>query len=73
MLADPKKREAYSDAAIAPLGEDDDETLSLYLETQGGEAALARQRRQEEIRARTPSGRPHPALPSAVADVAAAD
>jgi hypothetical protein len=42
----------YSDAAITPIREEDNETLSLYQETNGGEAALARQRRHDAIRTR---------------------
>jgi hypothetical protein len=69
VLADPEKRIAYTDLAIAPVGEDDSETLSLYHETNGGEAALARQRRQDEIRARAQSsGQSHTAAAGAAAD-----
>ena len=47
-------RWTYMDAAIAPPDEDDDSAISLYHATNGGEAALARQRRQDEIRAHAP-------------------
>ena len=45
-------RWAYSDAAIAPAREDELDTLDLYLATSGGEAAVARQRRDDAARAR---------------------
>jgi hypothetical protein len=59
-------RWTYSDLAIAAAAEEDRDTLSLYHETNGGEAALARQRHQEEIRDRTRSAMPQPV--SAAAD-----
>jgi len=52
VLAAPD-RWTYMDAAIAPPDKDDEAAMSLYHETTGGEAALARQRRQEDIRARS--------------------
>jgi hypothetical protein len=44
-------RWTYSDIAIAPPKEDEFERLSLYHATAGGEAALARKRRDDAIRA----------------------
>jgi hypothetical protein len=44
-------RWSYSDLAIAPPDENEFETLDLYHATNGGEAALARKRRDEAIRA----------------------
>jgi hypothetical protein len=44
-------RWTYTDIAIAPQRQDDFERLSLYHETTGGEAALARMRRDDAIRA----------------------
>jgi hypothetical protein len=43
-------RWTYSDLAIAPPKADEFETLDLYHATSGGEAALARMRRDEKIR-----------------------
>ena len=43
-------RWTYSDIAIAPPQQDEFERLSLYHETTGGEAALARKRRDDAIR-----------------------
>ena len=43
-------RWTYSDIAIAPPQADEFERLSLYHETTGGEAALARKRRDDAIR-----------------------
>jgi radical SAM superfamily enzyme YgiQ (UPF0313 family) len=48
--ADPR-RAAYTDIAIAPPRDNEDETLELYHATRGGEAALARRRRDDAIRA----------------------
>ena len=45
-------RWTYSDLAIAPPQDDEFEALDLYHETTGGEAALARKRRDDEIRER---------------------
>ena len=45
-------RYSYSDTAIAPPRDDEFEALSLYHETAGGEAALARKRRDDVIRER---------------------
>ena len=44
-------RWTYRDVAIAPPEKDEFERLSLYHETTGGEAALARKRRDDVIRA----------------------
>jgi len=44
-------RYTYSDSAIAPPQRDEFETMALYHETAGGEAALARKRREDAIRA----------------------
>jgi len=44
-------RWTYSDIAIAPPQQDEFERLSLYHATTGGEAALARKRRDDAIRA----------------------
>jgi hypothetical protein len=44
-------RWTYSDIAIAPLQQDEFERLALYHATTGGEAALARKRREDAIRA----------------------
>jgi hypothetical protein len=46
-------RWSYSDIAITPPGQDEFETMALYHDTAGGEAALARKRRDDAIRART--------------------
>jgi hypothetical protein len=61
-------RERYTDIAIAPAAEEDAETLHLYHATSGGEAALARQRRHEAIRARAAAGMSEPVVPIAVAE-----
>ena len=50
VLAAPD-RMTYTDTAIAPPRSDEFETLDLYHVTNGGEAALARKRRDEVIRA----------------------
>jgi hypothetical protein len=60
-------RWTYTDIAIAPQQDDDFERLSLYRETTGGEAALARKRRDDVIRA----GHAHDA--SALVDYPTAD
>ncbi len=49
VLAAPD-RWTYSDLAIAPPQADEFEALDLYHATNGGEAALARKRRDEAIR-----------------------
>ncbi|MEX2035249.1 MAG: radical SAM protein, partial [Xanthobacteraceae bacterium] len=51
-------RWTYSDIAIMPPQQDEFEALSLYHETSGGEAALARKRRDDAIRS---SGHVHDA------------
>ncbi|HUO55021.1 MAG TPA: radical SAM protein, partial [Rhodoblastus sp.] len=43
-------REAYSDVAVAKGGEQEFEDMALYHATTGGEAALARKKRDEAIR-----------------------
>jgi hypothetical protein len=43
-------RWSYSDVAIAPPRQDEFEAMALYHETTGGEAALARKRRDDSIR-----------------------
>jgi len=48
-------RWTYSDLAIAPPKADEFETLEIYHATAGGEAALARKKRNDNIRARTGS------------------
>jgi hypothetical protein len=50
VLAAPD-RWTYTDLAISPPREDELETLDLYHATSGGEAALARKRRDDAIRA----------------------
>ena len=50
VLAAPD-RWTYRDVAITPPEKDEFERLSLYHETTGGEAALARKRRDDVIRA----------------------
>jgi hypothetical protein len=50
VLAAPD-RWTYSDLAIAPPRADEFDTLDLYHVTSGGEAALARKRRDVAIRA----------------------
>ncbi len=45
-------RAAYTDLAIAPPTETEFETLDLYHATAGGEAALARKRRDDALRAK---------------------
>ena len=46
-------RTTYSDIAIAKMRENEFESLDLYHATRGGEAALARKRRDDAIRAET--------------------
>jgi hypothetical protein len=43
-------RWTYTDIAIAPPQQDEFESLSLYHKTTGGDAALARKRRDDAIR-----------------------
>ena len=61
VLAAPDCR-TYTDIAIASPQEDELDTLDLYHATSGGEAALARQRRHDAIRARVQLGRAEPAV-----------
>jgi hypothetical protein len=63
VLAAPD-RLAYTDIAIAPQV-DELETLDLYHATSGGEAALARKRRDDALRARQTAGAPLPAQTAA--------
>jgi hypothetical protein len=58
----------YADIAIAPPQEDELDTLDLYHATSGGEAALARQRRHDAIRARVQLGPAEPAVLNVVAN-----
>ena len=57
-------RWTYIDLAIAPPRDDEFEALDLYHATAGGEAALARKRRDETIRdkAAAPAVVPAPAV-----------
>ena len=55
-------RWSYSDIAIAPLRENEIESLDLFHATRGGEDALARRRRDDAIRAQT--GQKAAALPA---------
>jgi hypothetical protein len=50
VLADPN-RGSYSDIAITPLLDNENESLDLFHATRGGEAALARKHRDDAIRA----------------------
>jgi hypothetical protein len=45
-----RARQNYTDLAITPPKQDEFEALALYHETSGGEAALARKRREDAIR-----------------------
>jgi len=56
VLAAPD-RWTYTDLAIAPPGEDELDKLDLYQATSGGEAAVARVRRETEARARAAAAR----------------
>jgi hypothetical protein len=67
-VAASPERWSYTDTAIAAATAEDAETLSLYHATSGGEAALARQRRHEAIRARTTAATLAPSIPSAAAE-----
>jgi hypothetical protein len=58
-------RWTYSDLAIAPPAADEFEALDLYHATSGGEAALARMRRDEAIRTSQPV---HPGHASVAAE-----
>ena len=59
-------RWTYTDLAIAPPQEDEFDTLDLYHATSGGEAALARKRRDDAIRVETDSH--HHAAPAEAAE-----
>jgi hypothetical protein len=60
VLSAPDRR-TYVDLAISPPQTDEFEALDLYHATSGGEAALARKRRDDAIRARVlPAGQPEP-------------
>jgi hypothetical protein len=52
-------RWTYSDLAIAPPQRDEFEALDLYHATMGGEAALARMRRDDAIRAAANASHAH--------------
>ena len=67
VLAAPD-RWTYSDLAISPPREDELDTLDLYHATSGGEAALARQRRHDAIRARAEAAAPDAAVAGGAAD-----
>ena len=41
---------AYRDLAITPPAADELETLAMFHETSGGEAAVAKKRREDELR-----------------------
>ena len=45
-------RASYTDLAITPVREDDLETLAMFTETSGGEAAVAKKRRADDLRAK---------------------
>lgn len=47
--ADPQ-RASYMDTALTPATEDDFENLTMFTETAGGEAAIARKRTEDKIR-----------------------
>jgi hypothetical protein len=52
-------RGTYTDIAITPPKADEFEALDLYHATSGGEAALARKRREDAIRIETDAHHPH--------------
>ena len=56
VLAAPDRR-TYLDQSIAPPREEELDSLDLYHATSGGEAALARKRREDVLRAKTASAR----------------
>jgi hypothetical protein len=56
VLAAPDRWD-YTDLSIAPPREDEFESLDLYQATSGGEAALARKRRDDALRAKTLAAR----------------
>ncbi|WP_368911901.1 radical SAM protein [Taklimakanibacter deserti] len=51
VMRDPN-RAVYTDTAIMPPAADDFETLAMFTETSGGEAAVAKKLRAEDLRAR---------------------
>jgi hypothetical protein len=57
--ADPN-RAAYTDIALTPLGDNEDQALELFHATRGGEAALERKRRSDAIRAEVELAIPAP-------------
>jgi len=57
-------RWAYSDLAITPSDENELETLDLYHATSGGEATLARKRRDDAILAAVPTHEPTEMAPT---------
>jgi hypothetical protein len=61
-------RWTYTDLAIAPPQADEFEALDLYHATSGGEAALARMRRDDAIRAGGPAAVQQPQPPSQLND-----
>jgi hypothetical protein len=54
VMNDPA-RSTYADLAIMPQGESELATFALYHETSGGEEALARKRRADDLRAKAAS------------------
>ena len=59
VLAAPD-RWTYTDLAVSPPQDDELETLELYHATSGGEAALARKRRDDAIRSQVRAAEPKP-------------
>ena len=53
---DPKRHE-YMDLALSPVVEEDLDTLALFAETAGGEAALSKKRDEDLARAKIVAGR----------------
>jgi hypothetical protein len=60
-------RWTYTDMAIAPPQQDELERLSLYHDTAGGEAALARKRREDSIRTTGRANGPPPVATQVIA------
>src|SRR5262249_61929807 len=58
-------RWTYTDLAITPPQADEFESLDLYHATSGGEAALARKRREDAIRVETDAHHHHAATEAA--------
>ena len=67
VLAAPD-RWTYTDLAIAPPQADEFDALDLYHATSGGEAALARKRRDDAIRVNPRATRPEPAMTTSAVD-----